>query len=91
MSIKRKLMAGSILADPKFRAPGTQPDVPDHERYGVEREDDEIVVMLGPKPPFRLPVTTARKFALLILKKCGGEDGGEIQEQTGEVDGRRVN
>lgn len=78
---KRRLHDGSILADPRFHTPSTGPlsiarDA--QQDYGVERVGDDIEIALGMLPPFRIPVQTAIKFALLILRKCGVEvDSGQ--------------
>lgn len=78
-----------MLADPKFSDPAPLRPERRDDSYGIEREGDNIVVMLGPVPPFRLPVDAAEKMALLILKKCReGVDGQEIVKQT---DGRNLN
>lgn len=77
---KCRLHDGSILADPRFRSPSTGPlniarDA--QQDYGVERVDDDIEIALGMLPPFRVPVQTAIRFALLILRKCGVEVGSQ--------------
>lgn len=84
-SFKNRLRSGSMLADPKFNSP--TPVVPQRDSgYGIEREGDEIVVMLGPIPPFRLPVAAAEKMALLMLKKC--KEGSDVQETSEKQAGR---
>ena len=60
--------------------------------YGVGRRGDEVVITLGPIPPFRVPKDTAIKLAALLLKQAGcdvvvNSAGCTLSASWGKLDG----